>query len=218
MRTAIVIPAYDEQGSIADVVSSVAGYGDVIVVSDGSTDGTVEASRGAGATVIEHETNRGYDAALETGFIHADQADYDVIVSFDADGQLEADAIVRAIAALEWGEAEMVLGRRPNMPRFSEYLFGLYTRRRFGVPDILCGLKAFAIAVYRKNSTYMGCSSVFTGLALAALRANTQFAVIPVAVRPRIGVSRFGNNWQANKRIILALLDAIRLDFKDSYK
>ena len=218
MRVAIVIPAYDEQASIGDVISSIAEFGDVIVVSDGSTDGTAEVSRQAGATVIEHESNRGYDAALATGFHHANQADYEVVVSFDADGELEAEAIGRAIVEIERGTAEIVLGWRTRVPRFSERLFGYYTRYRFGVPDILCGLKAFAMAVYRKHRTDMGSSSVFTGLALAALRANTKFALIPITVKPRTDVSRFGNGWRANQRILAALFGAVRLDLLERRK
>ena len=212
MRAAIILPAYDERASVGEVVASIAAYGDVIVVSDGSTDGTAEASRRAGATVIEHERNRGYDAALATGFHYADDGNYDVVVAFDADGQLDPDAIGRAIDVIERGEVEMALGRRPNMPRFSETLFGFYTLNRFGVPDILCGLKAFAMTVYRRHRTSMAHATVFTGLALAALRANTQFALIPVAVRPRTGASRFGTNWRANRRIIAALVTAVRTD------
>ena len=218
MRSAIVIPAYDEQASIGQAVASVANYGDVIVVSDGSVDATAEVSRQAGATVIEHEINRGYDAALATGFHHADQINYDVVASFDADGQLEADAIGRALAVIEQGDAEMVLGQRSSMPRFSEILFGSYTRLRFGVPDILCGLKAFAMPVYRKHRKSMNRPTVFTGIALAALRAKTRFTLIPVAVQPRAGTSRFGNNWRANQRIIASLFEAIRSDLLEPRK
>jgi glycosyltransferase involved in cell wall biosynthesis len=218
LRVAIVIPAYDEQASIGDVISSIAEFGDVIVVSDGSTDGTTEVSRQAGATVIEHESNQGYGAALATGFYHANQADYEVVVSFDADGELEAEAIGRAIVEIERGTAEIVLGWRTRVPRFSERLFGYYTRYRFGVPDILCGLKAFAMAVYRKHRTEMGSSNVFTGLALAALRAKTKFAIIPITVKPRTDVSRFGNGWRANQRILGALFRAVRMDLMERRK
>ena len=62
------------------------------------------------------------------------------------------------------------------------------------------------------QSTSMDHATVFTELALAALRANTQFALIPVAVRPRTGASRFGTNWRANRRIIAALVTAVRTD------
>lgn len=218
MTTAIVIPAFNEEADIGRVIRSLEGCGDVIVVSDGSTDATVEIARDAGATIVQHEVNRGYDAALATGFDHADQMNADVIVAFDADGQLEIDALRTAVDIVKNREADIVLGQRSEKARISEILFGLYTRIRFGVPDILCGLKAVSAPVYRRHRAAMGGATIFTGMALAALRSGASFRLVDVAVAPRVGASRFGSSWRANKKILLAMCNAIACDLKKSGK
>ncbi len=142
----------------------------------------------------------------------------DVIVSYDADGQLEVSALRAAIDIVQNGEAEIVLGQRSAKARISEVLFGLYTRLRFGVPDILCGLKAVSTTVYRKHRDAMDGATIFTGMALAALRDGASFKLVDVAIAPRIGVSRFGSSWRANKKILNAMYDAIVADLKDKQR
>ena len=95
LSVSAVIPAYNEKGAIADVVAGVrdalkrcAKTVEVIVVDDGSGDGTGEAAKAAGATVIRHPVNRGYGQALRTG-IHA--AKHDWVLMTDADGSYPVD-------------------------------------------------------------------------------------------------------------------------------
>tara|TARA_B100000676_G_scaffold311084_1_gene379730 strand:+ start:366 stop:1022 length:657 start_codon:yes stop_codon:yes gene_type:complete len=216
VTTAIVIPAFNEEADIGRVIGSLNGCGDVIVVSDGSTDATVEIAQDAGATVIQHKANRGYDAALATGFDHAEKMNADVIVAFDADGQLDVAALQEAVDIVKRGEADIVLGQRSEKARISEVLFGLYTRIRFGVPDILCGLKAVSTSVYRQHRAAMGGASIFTGMALAALRGGASFKFVDVAVAPRVDASRIGSGWRANKEILQAMCNAIACDLKGS--
>jgi glycosyltransferase involved in cell wall biosynthesis len=214
MKAAIVIPAYNEAASIAGVVASVKECGKVIVVDDGSSDDTSARAKAAGAVVVTHATNRGYDAALASGFNEAERLGAQAIVTFDADGQLEAAAVGAGLSALDDGESQFVLGERDSgAARISEHLFNLYTRVRFGVSDILCGLKGF-----RTNAVVMhrGCletSSVNTALALALLRNGVPFTSIPVKVAPREGQSRYGGFWRANIRISRALAQAFMDDF-----
>ena len=89
MKAAIVIPAYNEADSIAAVVKAVLAYGTPIVVDDGSSDDTGALATNAGALVVRQEINRGYDAALARGFAKADEIGADIVVSADADGQLD---------------------------------------------------------------------------------------------------------------------------------
>ena len=212
MRPAIVIPALNEAATIADVVRGVMPFGQAIVVNDGSTDATGALAAGAGAVVISHGTAAGYDGALRAGFAEAAARGHDVLVSFDADGQFDPADLGRILEPIARQEARLVLGVRRSMPRWSEGLFGLYTRLRFGVPDILCGVKAICLDVYDRHKAALADASINTGLALAALRAGTPFALVPLAVRPRAGQPRFGGTWRANARICGALLRAVRRD------
>ena len=214
MRAAIVIPALNEAETIGAVVQQVSAYGLPVVVDNGSTDGTGAEAAKAGADVIRHERNKGYDGALESGFARAAVLGVDTIVSFDADGQLDRRAIPRALDAIGRDAVMLVLGVRRRPARFAEWLFNLYARLRFGVPDILCGLKAFRTEAYARHREIMRRGDVNTRLALTLLREGARFAMVEVAVAPRGGVSRFGGAWRANKRLLGALLGAIGDDMR----
>ncbi|MBL8726982.1 MAG: glycosyltransferase family 2 protein [Planctomycetes bacterium] len=110
----LVVPAYREAGRVGDIVRRVFATGlplDVVVVDDGSPDGTADEARAAGATVVQHPYNLGYGAALHTGYCHAFRRGYGRVLQMDADGQHDPNMLSRLIAALDAG-ADVVLGSR----------------------------------------------------------------------------------------------------------
>ncbi|OGL88377.1 hypothetical protein A3H75_03420 [Candidatus Uhrbacteria bacterium RIFCSPLOWO2_02_FULL_51_9] len=115
MRTVVVLPAFNEAARIRETVRAIFalehGY-KVVVVDDGSEDGTGEAARFAGATVLRHAVNRGQGAALQTGTEWALAQGVDAIVHFDADGQFDAADIPRAVDHLAERGVDIVLGSR----------------------------------------------------------------------------------------------------------
>ncbi|WP_238532819.1 glycosyltransferase family 2 protein [Halalkalicoccus jeotgali] len=109
----IGIPAYNEANSIASVVKSASEFGDrVIVVDDGSRDETALVASEAGASVIQHEYNRGYGAALKTLFQAADQQGARHLVILDADNQHDPADVPRLVAAQRENDTEIVIGSR----------------------------------------------------------------------------------------------------------
>ena len=110
-KVAVLLPAYNEEVSIASMVLLSLQYADeVIVIDDGSSDRTSEVSRLAGATVLSHITNKGKGAALKTGFKYAQ--DYDIIVTIDADGQHNPSEIPDVIKPIMEDRADIVNGSR----------------------------------------------------------------------------------------------------------
>ena len=109
-RSLIVIPAYNEVASVADVVKSCAKYCDVLVVDDGSIDNTCKASTDAGATVITNKTNRGYEYSLNIGYKYAVKFNYDLMITMDADGQLPHNNIPEFMRQSMQGH--VLVGRR----------------------------------------------------------------------------------------------------------
>lgn len=126
MKTIIVIPAYNEEKKINEVIKKVKPLvEEVIIVDDGSSDQTVRVAQEQGVIVLKHLINRGQGAALETGNQYALKQKADIVVHFDADGQFSAEEIKDIIRPIERGEAEVVfgsrfLGKKSEIPWFKE--------------------------------------------------------------------------------------------------
>ncbi len=203
-RIVIVIPAFNEAETISQVVQAAERYGICVVVDDGSSDDTASRARAAGATVVCHSKNLGYDAALNTGFKKAAETGCRGIVTLDADGQHNPELIEKFIAALNSGAA-VVVGVRDRRQRLAEHVFAWYTRLRFNIADPLCGLKAYSIEVYRELGYFDAYLSIGTELMLFAARKGFPIANIAFEVRDRLGRPRFGQKLAANWKIFRAL-------------
>lgn len=109
----VIVPAYNEAPKLASVLSAVLAEGyTVVVVDDGSTDGTADVARACPVYLLRHPINLGQGAALETGMAFARQRGASIAVHFDADGQHDARQISELTAPIEAGEFEVALGCR----------------------------------------------------------------------------------------------------------
>jgi glycosyltransferase involved in cell wall biosynthesis len=114
-RLLIIIPAYNEQGAIAQVVRGARDAvprADVLVINDGSTDRTAAEAEAAGALVVRHPFNLGIGGAVQTGLKFARSQDYDYVIRLDGDGQHNAAEIQLILDALRSHRADMVIGSR----------------------------------------------------------------------------------------------------------
>jgi glycosyltransferase involved in cell wall biosynthesis len=214
MKTAIVIPAYNEESSIATVVEGVLPHGIPIVVDDRSSDKTAEIAEEAGAVVVRNAVRKGYDGSIQNGFERAASMKAEAVATIDGDGQHNPELLKDLLQPIHERSSFLVLGIRPKPARFSEHLFDLYTKIRFGVPDILCGMKAYRISLYHDYGCFDSCRSVGTELALHGLRRRLPFATVPVPILPRNGKSRFGVNMHAEYRILRAMILGILRDLR----
>jgi glycosyltransferase involved in cell wall biosynthesis len=160
-KTFFVIPAFNEEASIRQVVSGIVKEGfSAVVVDDSSSDKTREVAREGGAWVVSHPINLGQGAALQTGFEFALANDAKFVVTFDADGQhLVKDAIEMVTLAAAQG-LDVVIGSRflrgrPESIPLSRYvilkLAVLFTRftTRLDVSDTHNGLRVFSASSAR---------------------------------------------------------------------
>ena len=128
------IPAYNEAETIGSVVEAAKSHADeVLVVDDGSTDRTASCARAAGATVVEHDRNRGYGCGLKTLFREANRRDVDALVVIDGDDQHDVEDIPRLLETQRESGAEIVIGNRfgetagTNMPLYRRFGSGVIT-------------------------------------------------------------------------------------------
>jgi glycosyltransferase involved in cell wall biosynthesis len=205
LRIGIVVPALNEERSIADVVRGARQFGTVIVVDDGSIDGTNAKAVAAGAEVVRHESNQGYDAALNSGFARAADIGCEAVVTLDADGQHDPLLLRQFIDALD-RNATVVFGVRDRFQRFAERMFAWVARLRWNIRDPLCGMKAYRMEIYRELGHFDSYKSIGTELAIFAAGRGCQIVEIPVRTRNRIGAPRFGRIIDGNWRILRSLL------------
>jgi glycosyltransferase involved in cell wall biosynthesis len=119
-KVLVIIPAYNEEGSIAAVIQriqaasdAINGTLDIVVVNDGSRDATSRSARLAGATaVIDLPFNLGIGGAMQTGYLYAYKNGYDIALQIDADGQHNPADIPSVIEPLLRGEANFTIGSR----------------------------------------------------------------------------------------------------------
>ncbi|HEU5221617.1 MAG TPA: glycosyltransferase family 2 protein [Candidatus Nitrosotalea sp.] len=109
----IGIPAYNEEKTIGDIVKRSLQHSDkVIVVDDGSSDGTANVAKQNGATVISHQKNQGYGAAVITLFDRARQENADILTIIDGDGQHDPGQIPLLVSTLQENNVDVVIGSR----------------------------------------------------------------------------------------------------------
>lgn len=208
-RLCVVVPCLDEEEGLGATVRALvesleagggAGGWEVVVVDDGSTDGTalrlaeLTASL-PGVRVLRHEENRGYGAAIKTALR---QSRAELVAITDADGSYPADRVGDLLELM--GDAEMVVGARdpadphyPVLRRLPKAILGGWVSWLVGrrVPDINSGLRVFRRAVAAR---YLGLLpdgfSFTTTLTLAMLRAGYRVRWVPIETAPRRGRSK----------------------------
>ncbi|MFO7300889.1 MAG: glycosyltransferase family 2 protein [Acidobacteriota bacterium] len=190
----VVIPAMNEAAAIGDVVRglrSVADWHEIIVVDDGSTDGTAAVAGEAGARVIRHPYNKGNGAAVKTG-IRAATGEHLLII--DADGQHQPADAVRLVEKL--GEYDLVVGARSSETQAN-------TIRRLGnevlnrlasyltehpIPDLTSGFRAARLDCLREFLPLLPNGfSTPTTTTLCFLRAGYNVAFEPIKAKQRVG-------------------------------
>jgi glycosyltransferase involved in cell wall biosynthesis len=151
----VVIPAFNEAAAIGSVIADLRAFASkIVVVDDGSVDGTADQAQEAGAIVLRHVINRGQGAALQTGIEYALRRGASAIVTFDSDGQHSPADVPTLVAPLRDGRADIVLGSRflgstesmPTLRRIVLHFAVLFTRIVSGleVTDAHNGLRAFS--------------------------------------------------------------------------
>ena len=207
-RIALVIPAFNESSTIFEIVKKASKVGIPIVVDDGSSDNTGQLAIDAGAYLVSHDRNMGYDAALSTGFGKAVNLGAEVIVTLDGDGQHHPEILKNFIDLIDSG-CDVVVGSRNKKSRIAEYIFALYTNFFYGIKDPLCGMKAYKSELYLEQGYFDNYKSVGTQLMMFAAKKGYRIGQVDFHVGERDGLTRFGSGLFANYNILKALIKGL---------
>ncbi len=211
---AIVIPAYNEEASLANVLQGAVQHGHPVVVSDGSTDNTATIARDHGVTLVEHRTNKGYEQALVTGINTAIDMQFRYIITLDADGQHDPGIVDEVVSRFADG-ADLVLGIRSHVPRISEHIFRLFGSLLWSIKDPLCGLKAYRVEFLKAEiDELITYESIGSEIAIRSAIRGANISHIPVPVRERDDVSRFGAGLGTEIRILKSLIRGVLLTLR----
>lgn len=190
VRVAAVVPAFNEAGTVASVVTGLRGaVAQVVVVDDGSTDGTGSMAREAGADVLVHASNRGKGHAVRTGLDRVLADTFTHVLLIDADMQHRPEEAGRLIRAAKTSLADVVIGarvfNRSEMPasRYHANRIGSRVLSWFvGVPvdDTQCGFRIFRTDALRPLSLNATGFEIETEMLVKVRRRGGQVVSVPV--------------------------------------
>lgn len=195
MNVFIIIPAWNEEASIVRVIRGLkdSGYHDIVVVDDGSSDRTYDLAKAEGTVVLRHLINRGQGASLKTGTEYALRHGADIIVHFDADGQMRVQDIDVVIEPLVQGEADFVSGSRylsaenkiPWLKRW--FLHGpakIFEHLILGVKfnDPQCGFRAFSREAHKKLDWQLDGMAHNTEIRMLVGENKLRYKEVPIVV------------------------------------
>ncbi len=212
----IVIPAYNEEAVIGSVVLGLkdqAGWREIVVVDDASTDGTAAAAERAGARVIRHPYNKGNGAAVKTGIRDALG---DVVLLMDADGQHDPKDAPRVAEPI--GVYDMAIGTRSPQDQTATRAFGNAVFNALAswlsdrpIPDLTSGFRAARRSLLLEILHLLpNRFSYPTTSCLAFLKAGHNVTFVPVAARARVGASKL-QPLRDGVRFLLIILKIVTL-------
>ena len=186
----IVIPCFDAATKIAGVVQGALRTGlPVLVVDDGSVDGSGAIAAAAGAEVVRHPLNQGKGAALRTGFRHALLRGGEAVLTLDADGQHDPDDIPALLAAHEHATSALIIGVRSFAPddmptrsrignRISTFWIARFAGRHFS--DTQSGFRLYPKALLGLKSMRTHRFDTEAELLLSAAKMGLDLVEVPV--------------------------------------
>ena len=190
---AALVPAFNEEEHLGEVLDNVLRFVDVVVLcDDGSTDGTAEVARSHGVDVVRHGVNLGYGAALRSLFAEAVRLNVDVAVTLDADGQHRPEFIPGMVGELLVENLDVVIGSRfldgdgsvPWVKRLGvkalNVLLGLGMGLRLS--DCQSGFRAYGRRALRCLELHESGMGVSTEILVKCVRSGLRIGEIPVSV------------------------------------
>lgn len=194
MSIIVGIPAFNEEKNIAVLIIQLKKVADkIIVCNDGSTDLTSKIAEELGATVINHEKNLGYGAAIRSIFLKSRDLSGDILVTFDADGQHRVEDINKVINPIINEESDLVIGSRfldeseKEVPRYRKVGIKIITKItnatiKKQLTDSQSGFRAYSKKVLDElNPSELG-MGISTEILIKASARNFRISEVPIKI------------------------------------
>jgi len=194
LKIIVGIPAFNEEKNIAVLIIQLKKIADkIIVCNDGSTDLTSKIAEELGATVINHEKNLGYGAAIRSIFLKSKDLDADILVTFDADGQHRIEDIDKVINPIINGESDLVIGSRfldeseKEVPKYRKVGIKVITKItnatiKKQLTDSQSGFRAYSKKVLNElNPSELG-MGISTEILIKASARNFRISEVPIKI------------------------------------
>jgi len=214
--TCFVIPAFNEENKISEIIEELKKIGEVIVVDDCSEDKTSYVSKKKNVKVIKHIKNYGYDQALLTGFKSANKLSFKYAITIDADGQHSINDAKKILKFLNDGCA-MVYGKRKYQQRIMEKIFSSYTGFFKGIDDPLCGLKGYNIRICKTQGFLDKENNIGTKILFNCKRNNLKTIEVKIITKKRKDKPRFGGTFIGNLKILKLFAIVIMTDLMNLF-
>jgi len=194
MKIIIGLPAYNEEKNIASIISKLKEFTDkIIVCNDGSSDQTSQVSEKMGAIIVNHETNLGYGASIRSIFLKAREFDFDVLVTFDADGQHRIEDIKPVIDPILEKKCDIVIGSRflsdskNEIPKYRQAGIKMITKLansslKEQITDSQSGFRAYSKTVIEKLTLSENGMGISNEILMKASKLSFKIAEVPIKI------------------------------------
>lgn len=190
MRICVIIPSYNEEKTIGDLVKEISAEGlDILVIDDGSKDRTAELAKASGAHVLINNENEGKGATLKRGFNYATNHKYDAVITMDADGQHDPRDLKPLIDEAKRRKSNLVVGNRmsfyKNMPliriltnKFMSLVISLMCQQ--DVPDTQCGYRFISTDILKKIDLFTSNFEIESEVLVQAAKKGYRIDSFPI--------------------------------------
>ncbi len=224
MSTFVVVPAYNEEKTMGKVLDDLLRYfkrDEILVVNDGSRDGTLEIARSRGVHVLTHLVNRGLGGALGTGLAYAVRKNGRLVITFDADGQHLISDALRVMEPVAEGRADFAVGSRlkgdvsemPFIKKIGNTILDVITAIFAGVyvSDSQSGLRCFNRECASKIRITCDRYAVSSEIIIEASKHGCSIVEVPIkAVYTEYSIKKGTNVFEGIKIALNLLFDKLR--------
>jgi len=209
MKSAIIIPLYNEEKTIAKVISDINDLNlklDILIVNDKSNDNSLSIiNHYKNIILINNKRNVGYEKSLEIGFYKALKLKYNFLITMDADGEHNALDIPKILKLLSEGN-NLVVTNREKKNRISEYFLSFIFNLFFSIKDPLSGYKGYDVKQLIMKNIKIKFSGVGSYILIKSIISSLPIANLNTQTKAREGYSRYGSGLMLEIKIIFFVL------------